>query len=176
MAGQGNRGDNSLYPYSKIADSLNIAHGCLLYGWRVVIPALLQPNVLDILHQSHLGMQRMKQSARTEVYWLNMNSDIMELCRKCHVCGIHQNAPPKAPLHPWILPERPWSRLHVDHAINFMGHNWLVIIDAYSKYPCIHATQSISAKSTADLLESDFSHFGYPHTLVTDNAPTFTSD
>ena len=26
------------------------------------------------------------------------------------------------------------------------------------------------------LLEQDFAHFGYPHTLVTDNAPTFTSE
>ena len=26
------------------------------------------------------------------------------------------------------------------------------------------------------LLEEDFAHFGYPHTLVTDNAPTFTSE
>ena len=27
-----------------------------------------------------------------------------------------------------------------------------------------------------NLLEQDFAHFGYPHTLVTDNAPTFMSD
>jgi len=25
-----------------------------------------------------------------------------------------------------------------------------------------------------NLLEQDFAHFGYPHTLVADNAPTFT--
>ena len=80
--------DNSLYPYSKIADSLNIAHGCLLYGWRVVIPALLQPNVLDILHQSHLGMQRMKQLARTAVYWPNnefrYNGTLPQMSRLWH--------------------------------------------------------------------------------------------
>ena len=27
-----------------------------------------------------------------------------------------------------------------------------------------------------NLLELDFAHFGYPHTLMTDNAPTFMSD
>jgi len=27
-----------------------------------------------------------------------------------------------------------------------------------------------------NLLEQDFAHFGYPHTLVTDSAPTFMSD
>jgi len=50
------------------------------------------------------------------------------------------------------------------------------MVDAYSKYPCIHPTQSISAKTTMNLLEQDFAHVGYPHALVTDNASTFMSD
>ena len=75
-----------------------------------------------------------------------------------------------------MLPEKPWSRLHVDHAINFMGSNWLVLIDAYSKYPCIHPTGSTSAKTTTNLLEEDFANFGYPHTVVSDNATTFKSE
>jgi hypothetical protein len=57
-----------------------------------------------------------------------------------------------------------------------MGFNWLVVIDAYSKYPCIHQTTSTSTAATIALLEEDFAHFGYPHTLVTDNATTFTSE
>ena len=75
-----------------------------------------------------------------------------------------------------MIPEKPWSRVHVDHAVNFMGTNWLVMIDAYSKYPCIHATSSTSTRATVDLLEEDFSHFGYPHAIVTGNAPTFLSE
>ena len=57
-----------------------------------------------------------------------------------------------------------------------MGKDWLVITDAYSKYPCIHPTSSTSTRATLDLLEEGFAHFGFPHTLVTDNAPTFTSE
>ena len=66
--------------------------------------------------------------------------------------------------------------MHVDHAINFLGSNWLVLVDAYSKYPCIHPTNSTSTKTTTSLLEEDFAHFGYPHTIVTDNATTFCSE
>ena len=50
------------------------------------------------------------------------------------------------------------------------------MVDAYSKYPCIHPTSSITAKTTTQFLDEDFAHFGFPHTLVTDNAPTFTSE
>ena len=83
---------------------------------------------------------------------------------------------PKPAVHPWMLPEKPWSRVHLDHAINFMGTNWLVMTDAYSKYPCIHPTSSTSTRATLDLLEEDFAHFGFPHMIVTDNATTFTSE
>jgi len=51
-----------------------------------------------------------------------------------------------------------------------------MVTDTYTKYPCIHATQSVSAKSTIKLLQEDFVHFGFPHTGVTDCAATFKLD
>ena len=161
--------------FRKLSDSLSICNGCLIHGTRVVIPQSLQPQILDLLHLGHFGMERMKQLARTAVYWPGIDAAIEMASRRCTSCAEHQNKPSKPPVHPWMLPEKPWSRLHLDHAINFMGRDWLVITDAYSKYPCIHPTSSTSTRATLDLLEEDFAHFGYPHSLVTDNAPTFTS-
>ena len=135
----------------------------------MVIPASLQPKVLEILHIGHFGMQRMKHLARTTVYWPGIDSCIVEVSRTCQACAEHQNKPPKPPVHPWMFPEKPWSRVHVDHAINFLGSNWLVLTDAYSNYPCIHQTSSTSSKAAIDLLEEDFAHFGYPHILVSDD-------
>ncbi len=162
--------------FRQLSDSLAICNGCLIHGSRVVIPDSMRREVLDLLHLGHFGMQRMKQLARTAVYWPNIDDDIEAMSRHCVPCGEHQNKPSKPAIHPWMLPEKPWSRLHLDHAINFMGSNWLLVTDAYSKYPCIHPTQSVSAQATIDLLEQDFSHFGYPHTLVTDNASAFLSE
>nr|KAG5696115.1 hypothetical protein BaRGS_020516 [Batillaria attramentaria] len=162
--------------FQKLSDSLSICHGCLIYGTRVVIPQSLQPKILDLLHIGHFGMERKKQLARTAVYWPGIDAAIEMTSRRCDSCGEHQNKPSKPPVHPWMLPEKPWSRVHLDHAINFMGTNWLVITDAYSKYPCIHPTSSTSTRATLDLLEEDFAHFGYPHTLVSDNATTFVSE
>ncbi len=175
-ADEDNKQGYSVDDFRRIKDSLSTIHGCLVHGARIVIPASLQPQVLQLLHSGHFGMQRMKQLARTAVYWPRIDNDIMEQSRKCTTCAEHQNNPSKQANHPWMLPEKPWIRLHVDHAINFLGHNWLVLIDSYSKYPCIHATTSTSTKSTTDLLEQDFAHFGFPHTIVSDNATTFMSE
>ena len=162
--------------FRKLSESLSICNGCLIHGSRIVIPQSLQRQILDLLHIGHFGMERMKQLARTAVYWPGIDSAIEMASRRCESCGEHQNKPSKPPVHPWMMPEKPWSRLHLDHAINFMGKDWLVITDAYSKYPCIHPTSSTSSRATIDLLEEDFAHFGFPHTIVTDNATSFTSE
>ena len=113
-------------------------------------------------------MQRMKQLSRTA--WTRRPNH-------GHVPFVsHQNNPPQDPIHPWIMPEKCWSRLHIDHAVNFMGHTWLVLVDAFSKYPIVYATSSTSSKATIQLLEEDFEHFGFPHTIVSDNATSFTSE
>lgn len=168
--------DGEMQRFRQLKESLSACNGCLLHGSRVVIPSKLRPSVLDLLHLGHFGMFKMKQLARTAVYWPNIDQDIESACRRCQTCAEHQNNPPKSAVHPWMLPEKPWSRLHLDHAINFLGANWLVVTDSYSKYPCIHQTQAITTRATIDLLEVDFAHFGYPHTLVTDNAATFKSE
>ena len=164
-----------LKDFKKLENSLSTENGCVFYGLRVIIPSTLRNHILKLLHLGHFGMQRMKQLARSTVYWPRIDFDIENLCRKCTSCGQFQNKPDKPSIHPWMMPEKPWSRLHLDHAINVLGRNWLVLVDAYSKYPCIHPTTSTSSKSTTAILEQEFAHFGYPHTLVTDNATTFMS-
>ena len=58
----------------------------------------------------------------------------------------------------------------------FSGKQLASLIDAYSKYPCIHPTTSTSTKSTTEWLEQDFAHFGFLHTIVSDNATSFSSE
>ena len=92
-------------------------------GARIVVPEKLRPS-FQLVHRGHFGMQRMKQLARSAVYWPHINEHIEQVCRTCTACAEQQNKPPKPANHPWMLPETPWSRLHVDHAIQFMGTNW----------------------------------------------------
>ena len=125
--------------FRKLSDSLSICHGCLVHGSRVVIPQSLQSKILDLLHLGHFGMERMKQLARTAVYWPGIDAAIEMAIRRCDSCGEHQNKPSKPPVHPWMLPEKPWSRLHLDHAINFTNrlagdHGCLLQVSMHSSY------------------------------------------
>ena len=59
--------------------------------------------------------------------------------------------PASAPLHPWQWPSQPRSRLHLDYAGPYMGHMFLVIVDAHSKWLDAHILSSIT---TTEVLRS----------------------
>ena len=123
-----------LTPYHSRQNEMSTVDGCILWGARVVIPAEGRQTVLSQLHECHPGISRMKSLARCYVWWPNMDRDIETVVRQCQECQIHHSMPPKAPLHPWEYPQNPWSRIHIDHAGPFLGHIFLIVVDAYSKW------------------------------------------
>ena len=93
--------DDDIEDFRKLAVSLSTAHGCLLYGSRLVIPHSLRPQGLQLLHLGHFGMQQM---TRTAVYWPRIDAAIVDLCHRCTACAEHQAKLPKPANHPWMLP------------------------------------------------------------------------
>ncbi|XP_055522565.1 uncharacterized protein K02A2.6-like [Wyeomyia smithii] len=83
--------------------------------------------------------------------------------------------PTKVPLESWPIPDKPWSRIHIDYAGPVDGFNFLVIVDPYSKWPEVHVTKSTTKKATLKLLNHSFATFGVPETIVSDNGTQFTS-
>ncbi|XP_042149215.1 uncharacterized protein K02A2.6-like isoform X3 [Ixodes scapularis] len=61
-------------------------------------------------------MTAMKTSARAYIWWPKIDQAIEDFVRHCQQCQENRQSDPKAPVHFWIKPEQPWSRLHVDFA------------------------------------------------------------
>ncbi|XP_029567815.1 uncharacterized protein K02A2.6-like, partial [Salmo trutta] len=57
-----------------------------------------------------------------------------------------------------------------------MGHMFLVMVDAHSKWLEAHIMSNITATTTIEKLRQVFSTHGLPDSLVSDNATTFTCD
>ena len=70
-------------PYKVRQHELSTDGACLLWGARVVVPAVLRADVLQMLHEQHPGMCRMKAIARSHVWWPSMNTAIEEQVRSC---------------------------------------------------------------------------------------------
>lgn len=167
--------DEKLKRFNCVKASLSVVQDCLMMSDRVVIPESLQKAVLKQLHEGHPGMVRMKQLARSFVYWPGMDDDIEKVVAACNTCQVHGKTPRKVPLVPWKTPERVWQRVHIDYAGPDHGQYYLVAVDAKSKWAEVVIVKSISGPATVRTLKDIFSQHGYPETLVSDNGTQFTS-
>ncbi|XP_032091769.1 uncharacterized protein K02A2.6-like, partial [Thamnophis elegans] len=154
---------------------LSIHSGCLLWGDRVVIPTVLQQQILQRLHESHPGVSRMKALARSFVWWPGLDADIEAWVAKCETCQQSRPSPPSSPSREWEMPRGPWSRLHIDFAGPFHGQVFLIVVDAYSRWVEVLLMHSTTSDSTVRALRRLFATHGLPDTVVSDNGPQFTA-
>lgn len=125
------------------------------FGSRAVIPPPGRDLILNELYETHPGTSKMKALARSYIWWPGMDMAIEQTVKSCQTCQESRPAPAVAPLHPWEWPSQPWSRLHLDFAGAFLGHMYLVFVDAHSKWLDVHIMNSVSAK-TIEVLRTIF--------------------
>ena len=154
---------------------LTVEAGCLLLGNRVVIPGSYHQKLLAELHSGHPGICRMKALARGYIWWPGIDQRIEEVAKSCQLCAEIKTTPSVAPLHPWLWPEQPWRRIHIDFAGPLYDKMYMLVVDAHSKWPEIWEMKSTSATRTVEVLKHLFSLYGLPEQVVTDNGPQFVS-
>ena len=165
-----------LRPYLHRRNELTVEEGCLLWGFRVIIPQKLRQRMLHELHKDHPGVSRMKSVARSYLWWPGLDKDIENLAKSCSACQAVKRAPPTVPLQPWVWPSKPWQRVHLDYAGPFQGRMFLIAVDAFSKWPEVKIMTSTTVSATLDTLREWFCTHGIHEQLVTDNGPQFTAD
>lgn len=154
----------------------SLEDGCIYNGVRVVIPKSLRGRIIEELHTAHTGIVRMKNLARSYVWWKGIDRDLEEETGKCKSCCKNRNNPTQSlPSHPWEYPRQPWQRLHIDYAGPFFENYFLIIVDAYSKYIEIFRVKSMTSRNTIAKLRETFARFGLPITVVSDNGTNFRS-
>ena len=98
----------------------------------------------------------MKAIARSYVWWPNLDKEIESAVETCGRCQMHRNKPAKAPLHVWPYPHRAWERVHVDFAGPYMGYNFFILVDAYSKWIEAKVMSSTTTAATIATLREFF--------------------
>ena len=118
---------------------------------RAVVPNELREAVLAELHVAHPGVVRMKEVTRSLVWWPNIDRDIESKVRQCAHCQENVPQPSAAPLTLWMLPGKPWIRVHMDYA-GKEGRTFLVRVDAHSKWPETNLMKSVRGRMPLNTL------------------------
>ena len=117
----------------------------------------------------------MKSFTCSYVWWPGLDKDLEERMQKCIVCQRAQKMPERVPVQPWECPEKPWSRLHIDHAGSNLGKTIMIVIEAHSTWIEAHIIPWTSATAVIDKLRSIFATHDLLQTVVSDNSRALTS-
>ena len=107
----------------------------------------MHSQVLKSLHSNHPGITRKKVIARSYFWWAGLDKAIEGLGKSCQA---NQANLATGPLHPWIWPETPWKRVHVDFAGPYLGHMFFVAVDAHSKWPEVEVMSTTTSEKTIE--------------------------
>ena len=110
-----NNWDKQLKPFYQIRHELSVKDNILLKQHQIVIPKALQPQILQMAHQQHQGIVKMKNMLHENVWWPTINQDVENLITTCHACQV--NTPPSSkyqPLQMTRIPANNWEFLALD--------------------------------------------------------------
>ena len=67
-------------------DELTVAQGLIVKGQKIVVPSSLRGEMLEKLHEGHLGINKTIARARDVLFWPRMSVEITEKIKNCPVC------------------------------------------------------------------------------------------
>nr|XP_050031015.1 uncharacterized protein K02A2.6-like [Dermacentor andersoni] len=159
---------------SPVAAELSVVNGILVRGAKVIIPKKLRKEMLDRVHEGHLGVNKAKARARALMYWPAMQKDIEEKTSKCETCCRYAYRQPSEPVLMKPVPLSPWSRIGLD-LCEHAGVRYLVGYDAHSNYPEVEQLTQTTSHQVIQKLELWFARHGIPLEVCTDGGPQFFS-
>ena len=174
---------NDLIAFWQNRNELALEDGFLTRDDRIILPHQLRKKLLQDAHMGHPGIVRMKRKIRENYWWPNLDKEIEKTCKMCIPCQRSEKSTAPVPRIQSALPkcDRAGQLVSIDIAGPFYtapkNQNFLVVmLDHFSGYPEVLATQQVTSRTIIKWLHEQFSRFGNPDRLLSDNGPQFVSE
>ena len=66
-----------------VRNELTFIGQVILRGTRIMIPKVLRHIVVELAHEGHQGIVKMKERLRSKVWWPGVDKDAERKCREC---------------------------------------------------------------------------------------------
>lgn len=164
----------SVKPFWTFREDLTVHNGLVYKGVQIVVPNHMRREVLGKIHYNHQGIQKCKLRARECVFWPGMTKEIEDLVNNCMACRAVQNQNCREPQIDKEVPGRPWQIVAAD-ILHFQGKDYLLVVDAYSKYPEFSHLHNLSSGHLVAHCKTVMARHGIPEIFYSDNGPQFRS-
>uniref|UniRef100_A0A8C1XCE3 Gypsy retrotransposon integrase-like protein 1 n=1 Tax=Cyprinus carpio TaxID=7962 RepID=A0A8C1XCE3_CYPCA len=150
---------------------------------QVVLPSVLQRDVLQGLHQEHghQGIERTTELVRQRCYWPGMTAKVARWVQECERCQVAKDTEPAArSFMGHLLASRPNEILAIDFTLLEASRsgleNVLVMTDVFTKFTLAVPTRDQRAETVAQVLVCEwFYKFGVPVRIHSDQGRNFES-
>jgi transposase InsO family protein len=160
-----------LQPFWEKKHHFTTKEDLLLYDDRIVIPTSMQLDILNRLHDGHLGITKCKARAAEAVWWPTVTKEVEAMVSQCKICEAHRPQF-REPLIPLAFNPRPWDRIGTD-LFHHHGKDYVVTIDYTSRWLEFRLLPDTSAEQVISAMKSIFSVHGVPIVVVSDNGPQY---
>lgn len=161
--------------YFAARNDLSESRGLLLYRDRIVIPENIREEILNSLHDGHLGLTKTRAKAQSTVWWPKIARDIQSKIVTCKFCQVNKPTQHREPMKCTPLPLRPWQRVGADLCTS-QGKQYLVVTDYYSRFIELAYLETTTSAQVIGKLKNMFSRWGIPEEVMSDNGSQFTSE
>ena len=161
--------------YSADVAEYCIHDGCIYRGYRLLVPQAMRNKVMALLHEGHVGIERMRRLCRMHFWWPRCDNAVSDHVLRCVPCQKARKIPVNKDLRSWSETSAPMERLHVDVA-HRNGKNFLLIYDVFSLWGDVHILKRVTSDDIIVALRETFKYTLLPKCLVSDNGTCFTSE
>ena len=168
-----------IQPYWTFGEEMSIEDGLLLKLTHIIVPQTLHKEMIQLLHNGHLILEKCLNRAKQSMYWHGLYEELRNLKTNCMTCLKFSTQKPTCLSNRQYagheIPAHPWSKL-ASNIFYFEGDSYLLIVDYTSQFPIIRKLSSMTSKAIAPHMQAIFAKYRWPNTLVRDNRLCYTSN
>ena len=161
-------------PYECRKSELSVEGGCILWGSCAGVPPPGRAPIIEMLHDGHPGVFRMKYLAK---WWPGLDAELEAKVKSCEACQVNRWSPPKSPLHPWEWPAKhglAFMLIFVDLFWVKSFLSWWMLTPNGWRLLALMFPPHLPSMQAIQVLRQVFAVHGLPEVLVSDNGISFT--
>lgn len=82
----------------------------------MVVPKILRKDITKLLHETHLGFNKIYKIARELFYWPSITSELKSYIGQCQICIRYSKSQIKKPIIKYYIPKVQVNKVGIDIA------------------------------------------------------------